>query len=441
MARLKVRQLHSSPRSPYIRPKRGGCGRWNHESRSALLEALDLSRGTESHRDTAQKRVARPEFIRDFIFKKTGACPDVKSISDEMKNMHFTTERRLSARDTSATTCFHLDGTSSDPSASTEAPMPSVITTPASPIRNLANYSLATGSADQAELPPSMSRRRRAMNMPTLHSQMQLPPLSLSMPRMSSPRNLSPVSPATAVPSTNWFGALNRPNLTLRGSSADSMPRTPLEQMVHTPLNPPEVPKAPPPMPRRRGDLTVLWNDRWSPTPEDLFTPLPGKTFGVELPPLSAVKSTTGIAPALSSSSSSGNATPSPSSTLDTLALNPSQPPYPLPSNGNTTCTVNPMVHFRLNPRPRHLSLPRRSTYQHPERCDRKTSITSPGHPKPNLRIIPPQRSSADSPLASPLIIKPMTADQILRNPLSPPTPAHFNTPVSSASYFNVNPL
>jgi hypothetical protein len=315
--------------------------------------------------------------------------------------------------------------------------IPLVTTTPASP-------PLIHGTAD-ADLPLSMSRRRRAMNKPILQSQMRLPPVSLAILPVSSPSKISPNS-SMALPSSTWPGVLNhRPNLIRRGSSVESAPHTPVDQIFHAPMYPPEIPKGPSALPRRRGDLNMVWNDRWNAEPDELFTPFPGKTFELDVSLPSHFKKSYITSP---SSGSSGNTTPSLSSSSE-RDTPPTADPFvshgsPIWSIGSA-CTVNPVVRHRLNPRSRPPAIPRRLSYQQHELREPSGSLLPPppgalgstSISRSNIRISPTPAPSAGTPLASPLVIKPMSFSQTVGGALSSPIATNEGTSLQSNPYFN----
>ncbi|OJT10584.1 hypothetical protein TRAPUB_12883 [Trametes pubescens] len=116
----------------------------------------------------------------------------------------------------------------------------------------------------------SMSRRRLACNIPALQTRLIIPASSMSFlsPTYGSPSTLSPSS--------------FRPLLTFsRRSSLSSgestgCPVTPIDQITHTPLSPPRIPRAPPPPPRTWARLRAqMHNNETSPlvSPSLPFTP------------------------------------------------------------------------------------------------------------------------------------------------------------------------
>ncbi|KAI0666131.1 hypothetical protein C8Q78DRAFT_984945 [Trametes maxima] len=114
----------------------------------------------------------------------------------------------------------------------------------------------------------SMSRRRLARNIPTLQRRLSIPTPAFSS--LLAPAYGSPTSPFDGRP---LFSMSRRSSL----SSDDSgrYPVTPIEQIVHTPLSPPKIPRAPPRAPRTWGRLNAQMPDEVSPlgSPAEPSTP------------------------------------------------------------------------------------------------------------------------------------------------------------------------
>lgn len=238
---------------------------------------------------------------------------------------------------------------------------------------------------------------------------------SFRAPSISAPASpmLSPSTFLAALP-------LRRPKLPHRGSSSSSdvNPHTPVDQMIHTPLNPPEAPRAPPPQSKRQS----LWNDHWQLEAQELYTPL----FQGEL-----VKS--------DSSSGSSAAT----TTLNTLGSSHT-PLEPISA-------INPVVHQRLNPRAaRPFALPRRLSYGLTKQAPRKLSDSS-SHDGASSPLSPmPSPAIASSPtLPWPNVDAPARQERGLASPLiihswgcsAPSTPAVLSDAPAQAhmsSYFNL---
>ncbi|KAI9059047.1 hypothetical protein FKP32DRAFT_1614383 [Trametes sanguinea] len=89
----------------------------------------------------------------------------------------------------------------------------------------------------------SMSRRRLACNIPALQSHLSIP-----APSFSSFLSPAYVSPSSSLRDRPLFTMSRRSSLS---SGEDTgCPVTPIDQIVHTPLSPPKIPRAPPPPPR-----------------------------------------------------------------------------------------------------------------------------------------------------------------------------------------------
>ena len=113
---------------------------------------------------------------------------------------------------------------------------------------------------DKTTIDSSMSRRRTARNLPALHCQLPLPP--------AFPSNFtaSTNSPNSLIPSYLMSSIIpSRPSSA--SGSEGSYPITPIDQIVHTPLTPPKLPRLFPPPPRtwarlnvqaRKGDVSPL---------------------------------------------------------------------------------------------------------------------------------------------------------------------------------------
>ncbi|CDO76351.1 hypothetical protein BN946_scf185011.g15 [Trametes cinnabarina] len=95
-----------------------------------------------------------------------------------------------------------------------------------------------------------MSRRRLACNIPALRSHLSIPAPSFSP--FLSPVYVSPSSPLRARP----LFTLSRRSSLSSGEST-GYPVTPIDQIVHTPLTPPKIPRAPPPLPRTWAGLNA----------------------------------------------------------------------------------------------------------------------------------------------------------------------------------------
>ncbi|KAL1939669.1 hypothetical protein VTO73DRAFT_9702 [Trametes versicolor] len=119
--------------------------------------------------------------------------------------------------------------------------------------------------------PSSMSRRRLACNIPALQTR-------LIIPTHSSYSLLTPTYGSPSSPSPSSFRPLltfSRRSSLSSGESA-SYPVTPIEQITHTPLSPPRIPRAPPPPPRTWARLRAqMHNNEISPlvSPGLPFTP------------------------------------------------------------------------------------------------------------------------------------------------------------------------
>ncbi|KAI0637545.1 hypothetical protein C8Q77DRAFT_1086639 [Trametes polyzona] len=122
-------------------------------------------------------------------------------------------------------------------------------------------------TSNALDTPLSMSRRRLACNIPALQSRLIIPKPSLSF---LSPSCGSPSSPLGIRP----LFSFSRRSSVSSGDSART-PVTPLEQIVHTPLSPPRMPRAPPPAPRTWARYNPQMRDDISPlvSPSLPYTP------------------------------------------------------------------------------------------------------------------------------------------------------------------------
>ncbi|KAI0333425.1 hypothetical protein GY45DRAFT_1297324 [Cubamyces sp. BRFM 1775] len=100
----------------------------------------------------------------------------------------------------------------------------------------------------------SMSRRRLACNIPALQSHLTIPAPSFSS--RLSPALGSPASPLRIRP----LISLSRRSSLSSGEST-RCPVTPIDQIVHTPLTPPKIPRNPPPAPRTWARLNAQRED------------------------------------------------------------------------------------------------------------------------------------------------------------------------------------
>lgn len=113
-----------------------------------------------------------------------------------------------------------------------------------------------------------MSRRRLACNIPALQTRLVIPSPTLSI---LSPTGLTPSSSPFDI--RPLFSLSRRSSLSSGGSTRS--PVTPIDQIVHTPLSPPRIPRAPPPPPRTWAELNARMQDDRSPPvfPSLPFTP------------------------------------------------------------------------------------------------------------------------------------------------------------------------
>lgn len=112
-----------------------------------------------------------------------------------------------------------------------------------------------------------MSRRRLACNIPALQTRLAIPSSTLSL---LSPSSSTPATPFDGRP---LFNMSRRSSLTPRANTRS--PVTPVDQIVHTPLSPPRIPRALPPPPRTWAKLNARMQDGISPliSPSLPFTP------------------------------------------------------------------------------------------------------------------------------------------------------------------------
>ncbi|KAI0717587.1 hypothetical protein C8T65DRAFT_641052 [Cerioporus squamosus] len=89
---------------------------------------------------------------------------------------------------------------------------------------------------------PSMSRRRMAHNIPSLQCQLAIPPPAFYPSASGTPTSLTPTGRSPLLPFSR--------RLSLSSATSARFPITPIEQIVHTPLSPPKMPRLAPPPPR-----------------------------------------------------------------------------------------------------------------------------------------------------------------------------------------------
>ncbi|KAI0771702.1 hypothetical protein BD413DRAFT_475781 [Trametes elegans] len=113
----------------------------------------------------------------------------------------------------------------------------------------------------------SMSRRRLACNIPSLQTHLAMPTSTFSP--FLSPRSGSPASPLRTLFSMSRRSSYSSGENTL-------CPVTPIDQIVHTPLSPPKMPRAPPPAPRTWARMNAqMHNDEVSPLPSPTIPSAP----------------------------------------------------------------------------------------------------------------------------------------------------------------------
>ncbi|EJF60045.1 hypothetical protein DICSQDRAFT_181603 [Dichomitus squalens LYAD-421 SS1] len=100
-----------------------------------------------------------------------------------------------------------------------------------------------TNTPDMAAVNSSMSRRRTARNLPALHCQLPLPPAGLPWPSTTAASPSPSLTPTCLIPPIIS-------SLSPSSGSEGSYPITPIDQIVHTPLTPPKLPRLVPPPPR-----------------------------------------------------------------------------------------------------------------------------------------------------------------------------------------------
>ena len=160
----------------------------------------------------------------------------------------------------------------------TDSRYESSLTVPTSLLRPLQIVITPTSPAapmDVTIIPPSMSRRRIARNIPALQCQVSIPPLVFS-PVFKTPADITP---------TSTFPPLSFSQLSIFGSGPHS-PVTPIDQILRTPLTPPKLPRVFPAAPRtwarlnaqaRRDDPSPLMTPTFPSTPYVLSPGLVGK--------------------------------------------------------------------------------------------------------------------------------------------------------------------
>ncbi|KAI0640571.1 hypothetical protein C8Q79DRAFT_995326 [Trametes meyenii] len=256
----------------------------------------------------------------------------------------------------------------------------------------------------------SMSRRRLACNIPALQTQLSIPKPAFFA--LLVPTYQSPTSPLDRRP---LYSMSRRSSL----SSDDSTrcPVTPIEQIVHTPLSPPKIPRALPPAPRTWARLNAQMRDEVSPleSPMESFTPYilsPKRTQKPTLNPLRIpVRYTTAgdteMCPNHLSPGSPGSPSPFESVTSplaeSMLAFAVPRRPTPVRNNSASTSSLGRTALLRAS-RP-HLV--------------RSLSVCETWQPNTGTHRAPPPLSSPISPqghsptvaLASPFIIRSQELD------------------------------
>ncbi|RDX41219.1 hypothetical protein OH76DRAFT_1412308 [Lentinus brumalis] len=97
----------------------------------------------------------------------------------------------------------------------------------------------------------SMSRRRMELNIPSLQCQLAIPPppFDASSTPSRTPTSLTPTGCSPLLSFSRRFS--------LSAANSAGTPITPVEQIVHTPLTPPKLPRVVPPPPRSWARLNI----------------------------------------------------------------------------------------------------------------------------------------------------------------------------------------
>ncbi|KDQ59552.1 hypothetical protein JAAARDRAFT_33132 [Jaapia argillacea MUCL 33604] len=305
---------------------------WTEEVASAFAEGLSIY-----HTDQSPVSAHRCELIRSFVEARSGQALTLQQVQDRLLRDDSQTtsvlpwvpfQRKDLSRSRDRLEGIHEDvGEPMDMDAMDVSEPSTAYTWGSSePIEPTSTY--PTASLPPRQSSSSMSRRRLASNIPALHCQVNIP-ISQSFPSAVSSEGFIPSEPQTPIP------------------------QTPLEQMLHTPLEPPETPRHTV-RPEERSKLTA---SQWS-------TGLPS--------PLAAYYSPTFQSEmALSSANSSRSSSPV-----------PGRPP---------------MLRLHSKTRP-VLCLPRRLSYSHATRMP-----PSPLSASGTERFFNPSPIARDGALSSPL--------------------------------------
>ncbi|KAI0050063.1 hypothetical protein FA95DRAFT_1594196 [Auriscalpium vulgare] len=202
-----------------------------------------------------KKCLGRCQLIQQYLKQKTGKMRSRKQISSrlqrlrriyqgEAKMMALLREERLSdmsgtmqadrettptqgsvdsSRRSSPTPLINIQPAEDNPVHADELVLPPILDYPAAS-ENLSNACLSMH-------PPSMSRRRLEANLPTLHRQVQLPPLPQFLDHQ----------PSANTPAYTYPPPARMPVYRRVGISSSSNPCTPVDQIAHTPDAPPEL--------------------------------------------------------------------------------------------------------------------------------------------------------------------------------------------------------
>ena len=253
----------------------------------------------------------------------------------------------------------------------------------------------------------SMSRRRLACNIPALQSHLSIPAPQFSS--NSTPALGSPASPLRILP----LISLSRRSSLSSGEST-RCPVTPIEQIVHTPLTPPKIPRHPLPAPRTWARLNARKEDI-SPLapPVPSFTPYmlgPNTVGRPVLNPLRIPVTCTlaagdaelrdNLLSPLSRSGSLSPFEPARSPLGDGVSANPSVQRRPTPTRNNSASSLSRTALLRATSRPHQTRSLSVSEYTHDSvQLGRTVSPLVPDAP------------SSPATLASPFMIRSDEAD------------------------------